>query len=291
MVAHVRERGMAALREAAAQRPYRKAARHALDKSKADGRLLVEMTRESSVLNVGCGLGVISLAFAQVAGRVIAADPTLECALFVQARSTAEGVTNVVPLHAGVFDLPFDGPTFDVVVLNGVLEWVPVSVQDGRPREVQLRALRTLGSLLEREGQLYVAIENRTGCQFLVGAQDHGGTHFTSLLPRWGASVVTMLRHGRSYRAYTYTYPGYVSLFREAALRVERAYAAFPDHRRLRRVCEVRDIWRVRGALGEHCSRVERALVEAGAALGRPWLFVPAFIFVLKRETKGAAGA
>lgn len=285
LVTLAREQGLEAYRVAAeASRDLRGVARQAFDLSKADGRLLLDATRESVVLDVGCGFGPIAFALARSTACVYAVDPTLERAQFVQVRCEAEGVTNVVPIHAGVFDLPFSGAVFDLVVMNGVLEWVPASVPAGRPRDVQVRALRAITALLKPGGQFYLAIENRFGSQFLSGHRDHGGCRYTSVLPRWAASVLSLLWKGHRYRTYTYTYPGYLRLFRDAGLTMRKVYAACPDYRKMRRACELDDLWRLRDAPWKRCSRAQRRLIAAGLALRRPWLFVPAYVFILTRE-------
>jgi len=290
-LATIRDQGWEAFqRAAAASRPARKLLRYAFDAAKADGRLLVELDGQDVVLDVGCGVGTLTYPFARKVGAVYAVDPTLEYAQFVRARREAEGVSNVFPVHASALALPFDGPCFDLVVLNGVLEWVPASGPSGRPREVQRRVLAALAGLLRPGGMVYVAIENRLGCQFLTGAKDHGGCRFTSLLPRWLASALSLIQKGHRYRAYTYTWPGYQRLFRDAGLAVERVYAAFPDYRRMHCVCELRDVARVLDTLRRHGTAVQMALIAAGVALRRPWLFVPAFVFLLRREATDAPG-
>ena len=59
------------------------------------------------------------------------------------ARVREAGFANVTALAGGnATHLPFPDVSLDVVVLNGVLEWVPVSFPDiVDPREAQLRLL------------------------------------------------------------------------------------------------------------------------------------------------------
>ena len=76
-------------------------------------------------------------------------------------------MVNITPIHASVWDLPFDKSSFDCVVMNGVLEWVGEWFDDCSPREVQLKALERRRELLKPGGTLFVAIENRIGFEFL----------------------------------------------------------------------------------------------------------------------------
>jgi len=122
--------------------------------------------------------------------------------------------------------LPFFDKTFDLIVLNGILEWVGEWRRTGTPREVQLDVLRKLRALLKPTGALFVGIENRIGLDSFLGRIDHPGTRFTSLMPRWLASTYirlsrpdfyrTLIGANKGYRTYTYSPKGYRKLLREA---------------------------------------------------------------------------
>ena len=135
--------------------------------------------------------------------------------------------------------LPFRTGTFDAVVLNGVLEWVPVTAV-GAPRQCQLAMLRELRRLLKTNGQLYVGIENRVGLKYFRGAIDeHSHLKFTSLMPRRLANAWSRARRNQDYRTYTYSRRGYAKLLREAGFTQVDFYCPYPDYREFDRLVPV----------------------------------------------------
>ena len=68
--------------------------------------------------------------------------------------------------------LPFPDDFFDLVVCNGVLEWIGVINDTVEPREAQIAFLQEVKRVLSRRGCLYVGIENRFGLPFFLGALD-----------------------------------------------------------------------------------------------------------------------
>ena len=66
-------------------------------------------------------------------------------------RFRQEELGNVKPLRSSLWILPFADSSFDVVAMNGVLEWVATG-QSGDPREIQERALKNAFRLLRPGG-------------------------------------------------------------------------------------------------------------------------------------------
>jgi SAM-dependent methyltransferase len=122
--------------------------------------------------------------------------------------------------------LPFFDSTFDLIVLNGILEWVGEWSEHRSPRDAQLDTLRGLRRLLRPGGMVVIGIENRIGVSSFFNRVDHSGLRFTSLMPRAVASLYLKARRPgfyrttidttRGYRTYTYSPSGYVRLLTEA---------------------------------------------------------------------------
>ena len=159
-------------------------------------------------------MGGVAAGLAPHAGRVVALEPVALRARFAAARFAEDGLTRVTVVRGDAHHLPFPPQSFDLVVLSGVLEWLGKG--SPRPGEAQLRVLARLRELLRPGGTLAVGIENRVGIWFFFGREDHSYLPFTTLVPRWAATIVTRLLRGHPYDTYTYTERGYRRLFARA---------------------------------------------------------------------------
>jgi SAM-dependent methyltransferase len=191
----------------------------------ADGRRAnwifdLALPAHSRALDVGCGMGSIAAALAAHVDEVVAVESVDLRAQFC-ARRFEQDRLPVTVMRADALRLPFASQSFDLIVLNGVLEWLGKG-QGGDPRRVQRDALVRLRALLRPGGHLVVAIENRTAVGYFRGRIDHSYVPYTSLMPRWLADRVMRARRGEPYDTYTYTHRGYQRLFRDAGFSAVR---------------------------------------------------------------------
>ena len=202
------------------------------DESRSDWKFLFPLGPESSVLDLGCGFGSIAFSLSRRCGRVVAMDLSAKRLKYVALRAAQERTSNIVPVFGGDAPLlPFPDGSFSLVVLNGVLEWLGLFGADKSPRDVQLEKLREIRRVLKPGGSVYVGVENRIGYVYFFGGMDHGGTRFTTLMPRSMANLACRLTGRGSYRTYTYTEAGYRRLFSEAGFSGADFYATIPSYR------------------------------------------------------------
>ncbi len=216
--------------------------RYATDPSRADWRFLLPLDESSKVLDIGAGWGALAMAIAPEVGLMVASDDMIERARFLEIRARQLGLDNVMACAAPAEEIPFPDGTFDLIILNGVLEWVGVSRVRKDPRDVQKLVLQNIQRKLAPGGSLYIAIENRWGYHYFLGTpDDHTKIRGTNLMPRWLANIVTKQKTGRDYRAYTHGLDGYRKLLAESGFAASRYWATVPTYRNPRELIPLDD--------------------------------------------------
>ena len=97
------------------------------DESRTDWHFYISLSSNSNVLDIGTGWGAISVSLGRNCGKIFAADCTLESLEFLNIRAKQEGLRNLRAVRLNPLDyplFPFSNSFFDLVVLNGILEWV-----------------------------------------------------------------------------------------------------------------------------------------------------------------------
>lgn len=208
---------------------YRNKFDQTFEENRADWRFVVPISEDFRVLDLGAGMGRISIPLARVASSVVALDGSYLRMKFLKLRAQKEGLKNIELNVGDIFDQPFKEESFDLIVMNGLLEWVGATNRFRNPREAQIASLRIAKGLLKKGGYLYIGIENRFALSYLRG-RDHSGLRFTSYMPRVWADLYMRLRKGRRYDTYTYTKRGYEKLLQEAGFNNMEFYLTYPGY-------------------------------------------------------------
>jgi SAM-dependent methyltransferase len=169
---------------------------------------------DAVVLEVGAGCGAISRYLGERCGLVDALEPVLSRARAARART--RDLPNVEVFVGSLDDLP-PVPSYDLVVVVGVLEYVGEGAADLGP---QHSFLRQIENMLRPGGALLLAIENKLGVKYLAGAgEDHTGKVYDSVEDYPAGTI-----------ARTFSRSELTGLLEGAGLH-PNFYAAFPDYK------------------------------------------------------------
>jgi SAM-dependent methyltransferase len=195
------------------------AQRYHLDPTRANVVRSLELPPTAKVLEVGAGCGAITRYLGETCAVVDALEPVPARAAAAAAR-TAE-LPGVRVFVGEIADVPAE-PVYDLVIVVGVLEYVGAGTADLAPYQA---FLREIVARLAPGGALVLAIENKLGAKYVVGApEDHTGRTFDSIesYPAGG-------------KARTFDRRALESLMRGAGL-APRTLGAFPDYKLTRTV-------------------------------------------------------
>jgi len=206
---------------------------------RANWTTLLPIQPDWTSLDIGAGWGGNSFPLSQRLKHVVALDSVFERAEFMEIRREQNSINNLQVIAASIHEMPLPSERFDLVVMNGILEWVALSAE-GAPKLIQEDVLRRVHELLRVNGWLYIGIENRFSFESFLGEQDDSGLALASLMPRKMADFYMRLvsaRHNRtydamtSYRTYTYSYWGYKRLLERCGFKDFHAWGTYSYNR------------------------------------------------------------
>jgi len=223
------------------------------NESKAAFYLELPTPGNELVVDVGAGAGVIAGALTRRFQRVVALDGDPTWCRFMRRRFAEDGVIVDVVEHSG-FDLPLPATSADLIVLNGVLEWVasdddPIR-RDSNPRDVQIEFLRSMLRVLRQRGRIAIAIENRFHFENFRGSRPHGEPAYAAILPRRIGDRLSRATLGVPYRTWIYGARGYERLLRSAGFADVQVFAALPDYHQPRAAVPLSDAAAIRARVG-----------------------------------------
>lgn len=224
------------------QRPWRSALENAecpvlskkkdwfLNTAKADFYRNLGLEASCRFLDIGAGSGVISAEMSRHCAGGTALDFAEEATAFMKLRFQQDGLGNLHVVRGDALRLPFTSGSFDLVILNGVLEWVAAYTKGQSCRSVQIDFLKETRRCLKPGGRVAIAIENRWDLEHFLGASPHGEPPFVAVMPRILARAVNYLLKGRDYRTYIYGRSGYRRLLNAAGYFNSTVYIAVPNY-------------------------------------------------------------
>lgn len=188
------------------------------------------------VLEIGCGYGNLTIELAKKFDSVDSVDAVYESLVFTQHRLEFEECSNVQLYQTNVFEdkeflKHFEDNVYDLIVINGVLEWVGSGVKTGNPRMLQKQFLDLCNAKLNSSGLLFLAIENRYYPGW-VRRDPHSKLPLTAIAPRKIANFISVLLSNRAYRTYIYGYRALIKMLRSSGFFLNSKVYVYHSYRR-----------------------------------------------------------
>jgi len=207
---------------------------------------LLDHSTPGVCIDYGCMWGVLSIGMAKRGHQVVSVDQTYFSLNFLKSRIEEEDLENIHLVQDDIKLTNFNNIA-DYSLVNGVLEWVPVTqevdvnkyYQKGGdvdsyitpPRKMQLDFLKNVRDGLKEKGKLVLSIENRNFYQYYMGRKDpHENLLFTTFLPRAISNIISRIFHKKEYRSHIYSFRGMKKLVKEAGFSEIEVFMAFPDY-------------------------------------------------------------
>lgn len=191
---------------------------------------LLPLNPGDAILEIGPGLGQISIPLSRRVATVDSLEVVLGQAEFCAERSRQEDVTNIrITAGGDNCELPYEDAAFNGVILNLVLEWCGWRA-DGSHAQIHRKLLAEISRVLKPGGFFYLATKNRFSLRLLTGGPDEHmfQMRFGSALPRW---LGRMLLRGRRAPGHLHSYHGLRTLLANAGFDRIDSYWATPEMR------------------------------------------------------------
>lgn len=218
---------------------------YALDNRRGLALRLLGDIKGKRILDYGCGLGTLGMTAAYQGAAVDFVDSCIPRLQFARARAREKSFEEAT-FHAcrSWKSLPFPEESFDFILLNGILEWIPLTegADFHTALDTQLQFLTRMSALLKKSGLIFLAMENRFALRYYLGyPEDHTEIPYLSIMPRLDANRLHRQTKGSDFVTWTWSYQDYHNHLPRTGLMLDKLYGLFPDYRFPRSITSLED--------------------------------------------------
>jgi SAM-dependent methyltransferase len=150
--------------------------RYHFSSSRANSYRAFNFKSGAKVLEIGSGCGSITRYLGEVGLDVVALEGSNRRSAIT--RSRTRDLANVTVICGSFGKIKFK-TTFDYIICNGVLEYVPLFVESPSPADL---FLKQISELLGNGGALFLAIENKLGLRYFTSCkEEHTGIMYDGI--------------------------------------------------------------------------------------------------------------
>lgn len=199
--------------------------------NRSDFIFLLPIKKNHLALDLGAGWGQITIPLSRFCD-VVAIEGNMRKLRIMTEIANQEQRNNILFGLSDILNLPFEKKQFNLVILNGVLEWAGQFSNDNNPIEVQQKLLQQVNHLLVEGGCLYLGIENKNGLKYVLGEiDDHTALIDFTYLPIEKAKAVYKQKTGSDLRVFVHSKNEYEIMLKKAGFSKVKFYGALPDYK------------------------------------------------------------
>lgn len=199
--------------------------------NRSDFIFLINLEENNLALDLGAGWGQISIPLSRICD-VVAVEGSIEKVEIMKRIAHQENVDNILFVLSNIFDLSFEKNQFNLVIFNGVLEWVGEFSGEEDGIKAQEMALRKAYELLSQGGYLYIGIENKYGLKYLLGEiDDHTGLKDFTYISKDKAKEIYKNKFGKDLKIFVHSKTEYEKMLKDAGFSEIRFFGALPDYK------------------------------------------------------------
>ncbi len=199
--------------------------------NRSDFLFLLPIRREFLALDLGAGWGQVAVPLSKFCD-VVAVEGNIRKLRIIKEIARQERSDNIMLCKSDILKLPFEKKQFNLIILNGVLEWVGSFQSLVDPIAAQQQVLENINNLLVPGGYLYIGIENKYGLKYLLGEiDDHTGLPDFTYLPEERAKQVFRDKFGKDLRVFVHSKNSYETMLKNAGFNQIQFFGALPDYK------------------------------------------------------------
>jgi ubiquinone/menaquinone biosynthesis C-methylase UbiE len=202
--------------------------------SRVDFKYLLPLSTNSNVLEIGSGGGLISLSLAKSVRSVYSLEKVIEHAKYIRLRADQEDIKNLFVASGGKdCVLPYLDNSFDIVIMNGVFEWLGFESTFDNVKNIQKAMLAEVHRVLKDRGALYLTTLNKLSIELNLSKNVHNNNIIGAfLLPdRIRNRLAQKIGNGKEYLSGLQTLSSYSALFKEIDFNIKDIWIATPNFR------------------------------------------------------------
>lgn len=206
---------------------------YATSLSRIDFKFLLPLAKNACILDIGGGHGLISIALARTVAQVYTIEKIRSQAEFIAVRVHQEDIKNVEVACGGAnCKFPYKSESFDLIVANGVFEWVGFETTFEKVNQQQEDFLLEIARMLKPGGAVWLTTKNKYSLPMIFTRTiNNNFMPLVSILPNRVINFIVNCLNKGDYLSGLKSVNGYLNLFKSCGFKEKSVWVPLPSVR------------------------------------------------------------